>query len=54
MLGLSLIAMIGILIVPPLKITISYSSRSPKLTGLNLIVMVTAIPGAISPLSYLG
>jgi len=53
-LGLYLIAKIGILIVPPLKITTSSSSKSPKLTGLNLITIVTAIPGAISPLSSLG
>jgi hypothetical protein len=47
-------AKIGILTVPPLKITINSSSRSPKLTGLNLIVIVTAIPGAISPLYSFG
>jgi hypothetical protein len=53
-LGRSLFAIIGTLIVPPLNITINYSSKSVKLSGLNLMTMFTARPGAISPLSYFG
>jgi len=54
MLGLYLLAIIGTFMIPPLKIKMSSSYKSFKFDGLNLTVTLIDMPGAMSPLSYLG